>query len=64
LIGFARSRDADDLGALAGLDETAIYEDAADFLRTEFDAEIVVERETDDEVGAVPFRPSIDLETG
>ena len=63
LVGFVRGRDADDLGALAGLDEAAIYEDAAGFLETEFDAEIVVERETDDEAGAVPFRPSIDLET-
>ena len=62
LVGFARGRDADDLDALAGLDEATIYEDAAAFLGTEFDAEIVVERESDNG-GAVPFRPSIDLET-
>ena len=62
LVGFARGRDANDLDALAELDEAAIYEDAAAFLGAEFDAEVVVERETDDG-GAVPFRPSIDLET-
>ena len=62
LIEFARARDGDDLDALAGLDEATIYEGAAAFLGTEFDAEVVVERETDDG-GAVPFRPSIDLET-
>ena len=61
LVGFARGRDADTLDALAGLDEATIYADAASFLETEFDAEVVVERETDD-AGAVPFRPSIDLE--
>ena len=62
LVGFARGRNTDDLDALAGLDEAAIYGGATDFLGREFDAEIVVEREADDEAGAVPFRPSIDLE--
>ena len=50
------------LRVFSGLDEATIYADAAAFLEAEFDAEVVVERETDD-AGAVPFRPSIDLET-
>jgi leucyl-tRNA synthetase len=61
LIEFARARADDELDALADLDEAAVYRDAAGFLGTEFDAEIVVEVE-DDDSGAVPFRPSIELE--
>ncbi len=41
--------------------EAAIYRDATDFLSDEFDAEVVVEVEADED-GAVPFRPSIELE--
>jgi len=62
LSEFARARDSDELDALATLDEAAAYRDAVGFLGTEFDAEVVVEVEDDDE-GAVPFRPSIELET-
>ena len=62
LIEFARARDGGELDALATLDEAAAYRDAAGFLGAEFDAEIVVEVEDDDD-GAVPFRPSIELET-
>jgi hypothetical protein len=62
LIEFARARGADELDALSDLDETAAYRSAAAFLGAEFDAEVVVEVEADDEAGAVPFRPSIELE--
>ena len=61
LIEFARARAGDELDTLAGLDEAAIYRDATDFLSDEFDAEVVVEVEADED-GAVPFRPSIELE--
>jgi leucyl-tRNA synthetase len=62
LVGFARGKSDDELDALSGLEEAAVYRDAADFLGDEFDAEIVVDVEADDEAGAVPFRPSIELE--
>ena len=61
LIEFARARDADELDVLAGLDEAAMYRGAVGFLRAEFDADVAVTVEADD-AGAVPFRPSIDLE--
>ena len=61
LVEFARGREADELDALATLDEAAVYRDAAAFLESEFDAEITVETEDGDD-GAVPFRPSIELE--
>jgi leucyl-tRNA synthetase len=61
LVEFARAREADELDALATLDEAAVYRDAAAFLESEFDAEITVETEDGDD-GAVPFRPSIELE--
>jgi leucyl-tRNA synthetase len=61
LIEFARARDADELDALADLDEAAMYRNAVGFLGTEFDADIVVTVEADDS-SAIPLRPSIDLE--
>ena len=61
LIEFARARAGDELDTLAGLDEAAIYRGATDFLGAEFDAEVVVEVEAGGD-GAVPFRPSIELE--
>ncbi|QCC48653.1 leucine--tRNA ligase [Halobellus limi] len=65
LVEFARGRDDGELSALAEVDEGDAYERAADFLATEFDAEIVVQREGDDAEAhkqAVPFRPAIELE--
>ncbi|GGJ01271.1 leucine--tRNA ligase [Halobellus salinus] len=61
LIEFARARGGGELDTLAGLDEAAIYRDAADFLSDEFNATVVVEVEADGD-SAVPFRPSIQLE--
>ena len=62
LIEFARARGADELDALATLDEATVYRDAATFLESAFDAEIRIETEDGDGDGAVPFRPSIELE--
>ncbi len=68
LVEFARGRE-DDLDALAAVDERAVYEDAADFLAGEFDAEVAVYAEDGDPVDpeetadqAVPFRPAVHLQ--
>ncbi|MFB6137115.1 MAG: class I tRNA ligase family protein, partial [Halobacteriaceae archaeon] len=65
LVESVRGRDDAALAALADLDETAVYEGAADFLGAEFDAEIrvVPEDETGDEKAtqAEPLRPAIRL---
>ncbi|WP_267641645.1 leucine--tRNA ligase [Haloarchaeobius amylolyticus] len=63
LVELVRETDDDRLAQLADIDEAAVYEAAAGFVGDEFDAEVVVETEGEDaDAGAVPFRPSIDLE--
>ncbi|WP_435348251.1 leucine--tRNA ligase [Haloarchaeobius sp. HRN-SO-5] len=63
LVDFVRETDEDRLDELARLSEREVYEDAAAFLGEEFDADVVVETETDEtDSGAVPFRPNIELE--
>ncbi|WP_226022578.1 leucine--tRNA ligase [Halomicrobium salinisoli] len=69
LVEFARGRDDDELATLADLDERAVYEDAADFLAREHDADVEVYAEDgdpEDPAGkadqAVPFRPAIHVE--
>ncbi len=66
LVPTVRERNDEELDALADVDETAIYREAAAFLAAEFDAEVVVtpETEADREKAsqAVPFRPAIHLE--
>ncbi|WP_435360216.1 leucine--tRNA ligase [Haloarchaeobius sp. DFWS5] len=63
LVDLVRESDDERLAQRAEVDEERAYEDARAFLAREFDADIVVETETDDhDVGAVPLRPSIDLE--
>jgi leucyl-tRNA synthetase len=66
LVELVRERSDDQLGTLAAIDETGVYEDAADFLAAEFDAEVVVASEAEAEDpgradSAVPFRPAIHL---
>jgi leucyl-tRNA synthetase len=66
LAETVRERDAETLAALRGVDEGAVYREAADFLAREFDASVTVvpESEADSEraAQAVPFRPAIHLE--
>ncbi len=69
LVELVRERDDDELAALAGVDEQAVYEDAEAFLETEFDATVEVYAEDDPDAddpdgkadSAVPFRPAIHL---
>ena len=66
LVEFVRERDDEALSTLATIDERDVYDDAARFLETAFDAdvEVVSETETDHEKArqAEPFRPAIVLE--
>ncbi len=69
LVEFARGRDDDELATLADLDERAVYEDAADFLAREHDADVEVYAEDEAPEApagkadqAVPFRPAIHVE--
>jgi leucyl-tRNA synthetase len=69
LVEFVRERPADRVETLRGVDEAAVYADAADFLAREFDANVEVYAEDGDPVdpdgrakSAVPFRPAIHLE--
>jgi leucyl-tRNA synthetase len=66
-------RGVDDrtLAAMCEIDERAVYADATPFLESEFDAEVEIYREDDDDdmvdpadraSGSVPFRPAIHLE--
>ncbi len=66
LVEFVRGYDDERLNALTAVDETAVYDQAVDFLEREFDAEVVVASEDADPVDpenkasqAVPFRPAI-----
>ena len=69
LINFVRGLNEDRLTALATLDETELYRDAASFFETEFEATIEVYAEDDDPpdpanraADAVPCRPAIHIE--
>jgi leucyl-tRNA synthetase len=70
LVDQSRGQDEDALRAKLDLDELATYDRAADFLSREFDADIEVYAEDDDELvdpadrasKAIPFRPAIHLE--
>ena len=69
-VEFARDYDEDELAALLDMDERAAYENAAPFLGREFDADVEVYAEDDEDVvdpadragNAIPFRPAIHLE--
>ncbi|QKY20444.1 leucine--tRNA ligase [Halolamina sp. CBA1230] len=69
-VEFARDYDDEELAALLDIDEQAAYESAAPFLAREFDAEVEVYAEDDEDVvdpadragNAIPFRPAIYLE--
>ena len=69
MVEFARERDAETLTALDGVDEADVYRSAAGFLGAEFDADVEVYVEGEDDVvdpentaeGAEPFRPAIHL---
>ncbi|WP_049929144.1 leucine--tRNA ligase [Halopiger goleimassiliensis] len=69
LVSFVRERDDETLATLSEIDERAVYEEAADFLAREFDADVEVYAEDGDPVDpdgkasqAQPFRPAIHLE--
>ncbi|WP_254766443.1 leucine--tRNA ligase [Salinilacihabitans rarus] len=69
LVSVVRERDAETIETLSGIDERAVYEVAADFLASEFGADVEVYAEDgnpvdpDDKAGqARPFRPAIHLE--
>jgi leucyl-tRNA synthetase len=69
LVEVVRERDEETLAAMADVDETAVYEEATDFLEREFDADVSLFVEGSDDVedpdgkadSAVPFRPAIHL---
>ncbi|MFB6352954.1 MAG: class I tRNA ligase family protein, partial [Halobacteriales archaeon] len=68
LVAFVREHPAERTETLLEVDEVAVYDDAADFLGREFDADIEVYAEDADPVDpdgraeqAVPFRPAIHL---
>lgn len=57
------------IDALAGIDERGVYEDAADFLASEFDADVAIYAEDEDPTDpagkagqASPFRPAVHVE--
>ncbi len=69
LVPFVRERTDAQLETLAGIDETAVYEEAAAFLAREFDADVEVYAEDGDPVdpagkaeAAQPFRPAVHIE--
>ena len=69
LVEFVRERSPEERERLAAVDETAVYEGAADFLAREFDADVEVYREDGDPHdpadragSARPFRPAIHIE--
>ena len=70
LVELVRDGDRDTLAAVGDVDEATVYEDAADFLGHEYDAEIEVYAEDGEDVvdpggksgQAVPFRPAIHIE--
>ena len=65
-----RSIDDDTLAAMVDIDERAVYDDAVAFFEREFDADVELYGEDDDDLvdpadragGAVPFRPAIHIE--
>jgi leucyl-tRNA synthetase len=69
-VEFARNYDEEELADLLAMDERVAYEEATAFLGREFEAEIAVYVEDDEDVvdpadragNAVPFRPAIYLE--
>ncbi|MFB6113471.1 MAG: leucine--tRNA ligase [Halodesulfurarchaeum sp.] len=66
LVETVRERGEDDLDFISGVDETAVYREARDFLGREFDASVtVVEEEeatAEKAAAAEPLRPAILLE--
>jgi len=70
LIEVVRGRDDETLAALGDIDERAVYEHARDFLAREFDADVELYAEDDEDVldpagraeSAVPFRPAVHIE--
>jgi leucyl-tRNA synthetase len=69
LVEDLRGRDDETVAAMRETDERTVYEDAADFLAREFDAEVEVYVEGEDAYdpadraqGAVPFRPAVHIE--
>ncbi|WP_129114437.1 leucine--tRNA ligase [Halegenticoccus tardaugens] len=69
LVDVVRGRDEDALAAMASVDESAVYDEAAAFLEREFDADVELYVEGDDAYdpadrakNAVPFRPAIHIE--
>jgi len=70
LVSFVRERDAESLDALDAVDERSVYENAADFLAREFDADVQVYSEDGDDVvdpaekadRAQPYRPAVHIE--
>jgi leucyl-tRNA synthetase len=69
LVEFVRERPAAERERLADVNETTVYETAADFLAREFDADVAVYREDGDPHdpadradSARPFRPAIHIE--
>ncbi|WP_336001577.1 leucine--tRNA ligase [Halorientalis halophila] len=70
LVEVVRERDDEELAAMADVDERAVYESAAAFLEREFDADVAVYGEDEDDVvdpdgkadRAVPFRPAVHIE--
>jgi len=70
LVELVRERDDETLDALADVDERSVYEDARRFLETEFDADVAVYGEDDEDIedpggkadNAIPFRPAVHLE--
>jgi leucyl-tRNA synthetase len=70
LVDVVRERDDDTLELMGEIDETAVYEEAEDFLAREFDADVELYVEGADDIedpdgkaeNAVPFRPAIHLE--
>ncbi len=69
LVEVVRGRDDETVDAMDEMDEYAVYEEAADFLSREFDAQIELYVEGEDArdpadraKNAVPFRPAIHIE--
>jgi len=70
LVELVRGRDEETLAAMSDVDERAIYEHAQAFLAREFDADVELYAEDDDDAvdpagragSAVPFRPAIHIE--
>jgi leucyl-tRNA synthetase len=70
LVDLVRGMDDDDVATLCEVDERAVYEEAVAFLEREFDADVELYGEADEDVvdpadragNAVPFRPAVHIE--